>query len=52
MTLENITIEYLKQQFSKASTNGTFRLWANTFIQKKFNVDSQAACFVMNSLLN
>lgn len=50
MELENITLEYLHQEYEKASTNATFRLWAHTYIQRQFNVDAATSCFVMNAL--
>jgi hypothetical protein len=43
MTLENLTIDYLKAEFVNANTNGTFKLWAKTYIMRKFNVDASAA---------
>nr|DAO21513.1 MAG TPA: Heterocyst differentiation control protein [Caudoviricetes sp.] len=52
MALENITLGQLQQAFRKADTNGTFRLWANRYIPKKYNLDALTACFVMNALLN
>lgn len=50
MELENITLDYLRKEYEKASTNATFRLWAHTYIQRQFNVDSATSCFVMNAL--
>lgn len=50
MRLENITLEYLRKEYEKASTNATFRLWAHTYIQRQFNVDAATSCFVMNAL--
>lgn len=50
MELENITLEYLHQEYEKASTNATFRLWAHTYIQRQFNVDAATSCFVMRAL--
>lgn len=50
MGLENITLDYLRQEYEKANTNATFRLWAHTYIHKHFNVDAATSCFVMSAL--
>lgn len=50
MELENITLDYLRQEYEKATTNATFRLWAHTYIQRQFNVDADTSCFVINAL--
>lgn len=52
MELENLTLNYLQQEFAKAHTNGTFRLWLHTFLQRRYNLEIDAVGIVMNTLLN
>lgn len=50
MKLENLTMDYLKAEFATANTNGTFKLWAKTFIMRKYNIDALAANSVFDQI--
>lgn len=48
MKLENLTMNYLKAEFANANTNGTFKLWAKTFIMRRYNIDALATNVVFD----
>ena len=43
MKLENLTMDFLKAEFANANTNGTFKLWAKTYIMREYSIDANSA---------
>lgn len=52
MKLENLTIDFLKAAYTKANTNGTFKLWAKTYIRRSYNIDALSADVVFDVISN
>ena len=52
MKLENLTLDFLKEAYNKANTNGTFKMWAKTYIRRTYNLDAQAADCVFDTITN
>lgn len=52
MELENLTLDFLKETFKTANTNGTFKMWAKSYIRRTYNLDAQAADCVFDTITN
>lgn len=50
MKLEDLTINFLKAIYSQVNTNGTFKLWAKTYIRRTYNLDVFATDCVFNAI--